>query len=448
MSAGASGERGDRPNVLVIFVDQQRWDTLGINGSPMGLTPNLDRLARRGVRFELPITVQPVCAPARGCLLTGQYATTHGVWRNGLGFTGQERTIADCFAEAGYETGYAGKWHLAPKDSGPGWVPPQYRGGFRDFWEAANVLEFVSQPFDTVLYDRDGAEVRPPGYRVTAMTDRVIHFLRQEHRDPFFFMVSYLEPHHQNDVDRYVAPEGYEERYANPFVPPDLRALPGNWQAQLPGYYGCIANIDENVGRIVQTLEEQGLAERTIVVFTCDHGCHFRTRNAEYKRSCHDSSLRVPLVMWGPGLDRRQVIPEPVGLIDIPPTLLDAAGVAAPETMQGRSLLPLIDRQIEGWRNEVFVQISESMVARALRTERWTYCAVAPDKQGNREAGSDLYMETFLYDNFADPAQLTNLVGRNGYREVSAELRDRLAARIVEAGVQPAEIRPYPGPVI
>ncbi len=440
--------QADRPNVLVIFVDQQRWDTLGVNGSPMDLTPNLDRAARQGVRFELPITVQPVCAPARGSLLTGQYATTHGVWRNGLGLTGQERTIADCFAAAGYETGYAGKWHLAPKEAGPGWVPPEYRGGFRDFWEAANLLEFTSQPFETVLYDGDGAEVRPPGYRVTAMTDRVIDFLRRPHRDPFLFMVSYLEPHHQNDVDRYVAPEGYAERYANPFVPPDLRALPGTWPAHLPGYYGCIKSIDENVGRIVQTLQEQGLAENTLVVFTADHGCHFRTRNAEYKRSCHDSSLRIPLVLWGAGMNRRQVVPEPVGLVDLPPTLLDAAGLDVPEMMQGRSLLPLIDRTAADWPGEVFVQISESMVARALRTERWTYCAVALDKQGNRDPAGERYSELFLYDNYADPAQLVNLVGRNGYREIAAHWRERLAARIVEAGEAPAEIVPYPGPVL
>lgn len=432
-----------RPNVLLIFTDQQRWDTLGVSGCPMDLTPNLDALAREGVSFPLACTVQPVCAPARASLLTGQYATTHGVWRNGLGLTGSEQTLATCFAAAGYQTGYVGKWHLAPRESGRGWVPPQYRGGFGDFWEAANVLEFTSQPFETVLYDAGGAEVRPPGYRVDACTDRAIYFLREVRRDPFFLMISYLEPHHQNDVDRYVPPVGYEARYANPFVPPDLRPLPGNWHAQLPGYYGCVASIDENVGRLMQTLREQGLAENTIVAFATDHGCHFRTRNREYKRSCHDASVRIPFLLRGPGLNRRLVVPEPVALIDLPPTLLAAAGVSVPQAMQGRSLLPLIDRQTDGWPEEVLIQISESVAGRALRTARWTYCAIAPGVPGNRAAGSDAYVDSHLYDNFADPHQHTNLVGRHQYGEVVAALRTQLLARMVAAGEPAPAIAPW-----
>lgn len=450
--AGASGG-GRPPNVLIIFSDQQRWDTLGVNGSPMGITPNLDRMAREGTRFMLPITNQPVCAPARACLLTGQYASTHGVWRNGIALQGTEQTLATSFDAAGYQTAYIGKWHLAPRrpgqtDEGIGWVPPECRGGFKDFWEAANLLEFTSHPFDTVLYDAEGNEVRPPGYRVDAMTDRAIHFLRDVRQQPFFMMISYLEPHHQNDVDEYVAPEGYAERFANPFVPEDLRPLPGSWPHHLPGYYGCIASLDENVGRIMATLEEQGLADNTIVIYTCDHGSHFKTRNNEYKRSCHDSSVRVPLVMWGPGFNRRQIVPEPVALIDIPPTLLDASQVAIPETMQGRSLLPLIRRENEAcqtWPEEVFIQISESMVGRAIRSERWTYCATAPGLPGNRQGGSDEYVDSHLYDNFADPHQLINLVGRPQYREVADALRTRLAERMVAAGESAPLIREYGG---
>lgn len=447
----------ERPNVLIVFVDQQRWDTLGVNGSPVGLTPNLDRLARRGTRFLLPITNQPVCAPARACLLTGQYATQHGVWRNGIGLGDPAEgsaqyagppTLASEFAKAGYETGYAGKWHLAPRSLSEGWVPPQYRAGFQDFWEASNLLEFTSQPFETVLYDGAGNEVRPEGYRVDAMTDRVIDYLRRPKDRPFFFMVSYLEPHHQNDVDEYVAPDEYTSRYRDAYAPPDLRALPGSWPSHLPGYYGCIANLDHNVGRIAQTLEEQGLTENTVVVYTCDHGCHFKTRNAEYKRSCHDSSLRIPLVMWGPGFDRRQVVPEPVGLLDLPPTLLDAAGLPVPETMQGHSLVPLAQRDaatVAGWQNEVFVQISESMVGRAIRSERWTYCATAPGLDGSAVPGSGRYVESHLYDTYADPHQLVNLVGRRQYAEIANQLRTRLLERMQQVGEPAAEIEAFGG---
>jgi arylsulfatase A-like enzyme len=441
----------DRPhNVLIVFADQQRWDTLGVNGSPMGLTPNLDRLAREGTRFLLPVTNQPVCAPARACLLTGQYATTHGVWRNGIGLTGREQTLATCLAGAGYQTGYVGKWHLAGHEHGPGPVPLGSRGGFADFWEAANATEMVSHPFDTVLYDSAGNEVRPPGYRVDATTDRTIAALHRFADDgrPFLLMVSYLEPHHQNDVDRYVPPEGYEARYADPFVPPDLRPLPGNWQTQLPGYYGCVASLDENLGRLLAALRQTGQLARTIVVYTADHGCHFRTRNGEYKRSCHDASLRVPLVLWGGPFTRRQVVPEPVGLVDLAPTLLDATGVPVPPGVQGRSLLPLSRREAdacESWPDEALVQISESCTGRALRSERWTYGVTAPERPGPAAPASEVYVETHLYDDFADPAQHVNLLGRQRYRDVAQQLRARLLTRMMAVGETAPEIHPFGG---
>lgn len=437
-----------RPNVLIVFADQQRWDTLGANGHPMDLTPTLDALGRRGTRFLLPFTNQPVCAPARASLLTGRHGTAHGVWRNGIGLAPGTPTLATRLAAAGYRTGYVGKWHLAPSEAGRGAVPEAYRGGFTDFWEAANTLEFTSQPFDTVMFDAAGEPVRTPGYRVDACTDRTIAMLRHLAADdaPFLAMVSYLEPHHQNDVDEYVAPEGYADRYASPFVPPDLRPLPGSWGRHLPGYYGAIRSLDENVARLLDALRDLGRLEDTIVVYTADHGCHFKTRNREYKRSCHDASIRIPLVIAGPGFDRRQVVPEPVGLVDLCPTLLDACGVEPDDAIQGRSYLPLVAREAEAcksWPDDAFVQISESGVARALRTSRWTYGVLAPDLGGGAVPGAEAYLETHLYDNFADPSQHVNLVGRQGYDDVRADLRARLAGRMVAAGEAAPTIREW-----
>jgi arylsulfatase A-like enzyme len=436
-----------RPNVLIVFADQQRWDTLGANGHPMGLTPNLDALARRGTRFLMPFTNQPVCAPARATLLTGRYGTSHGVWRNGIGLAPGTPTLATRLGGAGYRTGYVGKWHLAPAESGRGAVPAAYRGGFEDFWEAANALEFTSQPFDTVMFDADDTPVRTPGYRVDACTDRAIEMLRHLTADeaPFLAMVSFLEPHHQNDVDQYVAPEGYAERYASPFVPPDLRPLPGSWGQHLPGYYGAIQSLDENVARLLDALRELGRLDDTIVIYTADHGCHFKTRNREYKRSCHDSSIKVPMVIAGPGFDRRQVVPEAVGLVDVCPTILDACGVDA-SGVQGQSFLGLVSRDAstcETWADDAFVQISESGVGRALRTSRWTYGVLAPDLQGSAVPSADSYLETHLYDNFADPTQHVNLIGRQGYDDVRATLRARLLACMADAGEAPAEVREW-----
>jgi len=399
----------------------------------MGLTPNLDRMARRGVLFENAFSCQPVCGPARACLQTGRHGTGHGVFRNHVPLDQNQPMLARCFAEAGYDTGYIGKFHLSSVRADP--VAPGERCGY-DFWEAADTLEFTSRPFEGRIFDRDGRPVEFRGqYRVDFLTDRAIRFLETRRERPFFLFVSYLEPHHQNDMKRFVAPEGYAGRYANPWVPPDLRDKPGDWLRELPDYYGCIARLDESLGRLLQWLEANGQAERTLVVFTTDHGCHFRTRNSEYKRSCHESSIRIPLALAGPGFDTGRAAGELVSLIDLPPTLLDAAGIEAPSTFVGRSMLPLAAGPAAEWPQEVLIQISEASVERAIRTERWKYSVFAPDKDASRVPASDAYVERYLYDLWADPHESVNLVGRGApYREAADDLMARLKRRMIEAG--------------
>ena len=222
-------------------------------------------------------------------------------------------------------------------------------------------------------------------YRVDFITDRAVRFLKQPQEKPFLLFISQLEPHFQNDEHRFVAPNGYADRFQNPFVPQDLLHLPGDWQSQLPDYYGCIEKIDESVGTILRTLEEQHQLDNTIFLFTSDHGCQFRTRNEEYKRSPHDSSIRVPFVAQGPGLNFSLTLPEITGNINLTPTLLDSVGVGVPESMKGRSLLAFAPRsageRVSG-KIEALIQISESMVGRAIRTEEWTYCVADPTLNG------------------------------------------------------------------
>jgi arylsulfatase A-like enzyme len=176
------------------------------------------------------------------------------------------------------------------------------------------------------------------------------------------------------------------------------------------------------------------------VVFVTDQGSHFRTRNAEYKRSCHDASVRIPLVISGPGFDQGRRAPELASLIDLPPTICDIAGRAAPEPMMGRSLRPLAAGPVNDWRDDVFIQLSEAGIGRAVRTERWKYCVTAPDQGVN--GGSEVYLETHLYDLWADPHELTNLVGRGPYRAVADELQQRLRRRMAEAGESDPKIVP------
>jgi arylsulfatase A-like enzyme len=438
-----------RPNIILYLSDQFRWDFIGANGHNSSTrTPNLDAMASRGKNFTHTVTNQPVCAPARSVLFTSRYATETGVWRNGIALGQTLPTLAGELRKAGYTANLIGKWHLAPNTEadggGPGAVKPEFRGGFLDLWEGSNVIEFTTHPYEGTIWDRDGKEITyKDEYRVDFITDRVERFLRQKQEKPFFLFISQIEPHQQNDMHRPIGPHGSVERFANSTVPDDLRALPGTWQAQLPDYYGCIEAIDASVGRVRRILEEENLAENTIFVFISDHGCHFMTRNQEYKRSTHNSSLRVPMLIDGPGFHGAQQIPELVGLIDIAPTLLEAAGVSAPSGWKGRSLLPLLNdigaRQT--WPNQQLIQISESMTGRAIRTKDWTYCVADPSGV-SKEPAAATYHEYQLYDQRADPHELVNLAGRQEYRSQASELSQQLKKLLLAAGEPEPEIVP------
>jgi len=430
------------PNVIVFFTDQQRWDSTGVHGNPLDLTPNFDRMARRGTHFFHTSTCQPVCGPARSCLQTGQYATTTGCFRNGIPLPSDAKTLAHYFGDAGYDTAYIGKWHLADNTSaGP--VRPEQRGGY-DFWLASNLLEFTSDAYDLVMYDNDENEVKLPGYRVDAQTDAAIRYIDAHQNSPFFLFLSYLEPHHQNHLDDYPPPDGYRERYAGRWTPPDLAALGGSSQQHLGGYYGMIKRLDEALGRLLDALKSLDMLDNTIVLYTTDHGCHFKTRNGEYKRSCHESSVRLPTAAIGPGFDGGGQVRDQVSLLDLPPTLLNAAGLPVPDIMQGRSAMPLVRREAVDWPQEAFIQISEAQVGRAVRTRRWKYGVDAPDKDGGRDAGSDRYVEKYLYDLEYDPYELTNLIGFESHARVADVLRERLIRRMVDAGEEAPTIEPAP----
>lgn len=429
----------NRPNVVVLLTDQQRWDSMSAHGNPLDITPNLDRVAAHGTLVGNAFTCQPVCAPARSVLQTGRYPTENGVHHNGVRLEADE-TLARDFAAAGYDTAYIGKWHLAGTDVAP--VPAGSRGGY-DYWLGADAVELLSDAYDAVLYDGEQTAVRLPGYRSDAYIDAAIDYIATPHERPFLLFVSVLEPHHQNSRDDYPAPIGYRERYEGRWTPADLQALGGNSAQSLGGYWGMIKRVDEGFGRLLDALRTERLLDDTVIAFTSDHGCHFKTRNAEYKRSEHEASIRIPMVLSGPGFTGGGRLEQLVSLIDVAPTLLDAAGIDIPARMQGRSILPLVNRASRDWRDDMFVQISESCVARAIRTARWKY-AVTAEGVDARDRGADRYTETSLYDLDADPHELSNLVGARAFNEVAAELRARLIARMIEAGEKEPQIVPAP----
>jgi uncharacterized sulfatase len=442
----------DRPNIIVFFTDQQRWDTAGCYGQQLETTPNLDRMAAGGVRFEHAFTCQPVCGPARACVQTGKWATQTGCFRNGIALPTDEKTIAHWLSAAGYEVGYIGKWHLASTGKEHNYrdrpVPPERRGGYKDYWLASDVLEFTSHSYDGHMFDgrMNKVEFPPDRYRADCLGDFAIEYLRTRTGErPFFLFLSFIEPHQQNDHNRYEGPRGSAERFSDFPVPGDLVDTQGDWREQWPDYLGCVSSLDDNLGRLRDELERLGIADDTLVLFTSDHGSHFRTRNAEYKRSCHESSIRIPLVACGPGFRGGKVVGSLVSLIDVPPTILSAAGVAVPDTMRGFALQRVIDSEPADWRREVFIQISEDHVGRAIRTRRWKYEVLVPAAEpysGRDRPASDVYTEGHLYDLEADPHERNNLAREASLAEVRAELAARLKRRMVQAGERQPEVLP------
>ncbi|MBI3972668.1 MAG: sulfatase-like hydrolase/transferase [Chloroflexi bacterium] len=431
------------PNVVVFFTDQQRWDTMGLHGNPLGLTPNLDRMAQRGTHVVYGLTPQPLCTPARACLQTGQWQTRTGVYTNGQTLPPTTKTLAHYFGEAGYATAYIGKWHLATTNP----VPATQRGGYH-YWLGSNGLMRECKPYRTIVYDNDDRPVTLPGYRVDALTDAAIRWIDARQERPFFLFLSHIEPHQQQGdtppVDDYHAPDGYRERYEGRWVPPDLAALGGTAHQYLGGYYGSVKRLDEALGRLLDALKSLDLLENTIVLYTADHSDHFHTRNDGCKRSIHEASIRVPMVLQGGEFDGGGHVRQPVTLLDLPPTLLDAAGIPVPAEMQGRSLMPVLRRQSAEWLEDALIMVSTAQVARGLRTHRWKYSVDAPTADPRRDSTSAQYVEEYLYDLHADPHELTNLVRSPAHAEVRDQLRRRLIERLREAGDVVPEIEPAP----
>ena len=198
-------QRGDHPNVIVFFTDQQRWDSTGVHGNPLDLTPSLDRMAQWGTHAYYACTCQPVCAPARAVLQTGQYQNQNGVFCNRVPLREDAKTLAHYFRGGGYTTGYIGKWHLGGQEP----VTEPRRGGYQ-YWLGSNALEFTSDAYSTVMYDNDNQRVFLPGYRVDAQTDAAIRYIDQQPHAPFFLFLPYIEPHFQHHLADSPPPDCFQ----------------------------------------------------------------------------------------------------------------------------------------------------------------------------------------------------------------------------------------------
>lgn len=432
-----------KKNIIFYFSDQQRWDTINEE-----ITPNLCRLAEEGVKFENNFTCQPVCGPARACLQSGKYATQIGCYWNGVPLPKDTKTLAHHFNEAGYQTAYIGKWHLASNRlPGVGFhcektaVPKDRQGGYQ-YWRASDVLEFTSHGYDGYVFDEIGNKIDFKGYRADCINDFALEYLDKCNKDkPFFMFISQLEPHHQND---HHCIEGYKEtvgNYKDYPIPDDLSFLKGSYKEEYPDYISAINRLDYNVGKLVEKLKNMGIYDDTIIIYTSDHGAHFKTRNPEYKRSSHESASHTPLIIKGGGFEGGINESRLTSLIDLPPTLLSMAGIPVPNDYAGIDLTEQIDNP-DKKRDCVFIQVSEASNSRAIRTERFKYEVRDMALTGYTHHKANVYWESYLYDLKRDPNEKINLVKDSRYKKIRQELKYLLLEQMKNAGEEAPVIFP------
>ncbi|MBT4137839.1 MAG: sulfatase [Candidatus Latescibacteria bacterium] len=428
-----------RPNIVFVFADQLRYQSCGYAGDPHQVTPNLDRLAKESVNFHQAVSVFPVCTPYRASLFTGKYPSSTGVFNNGFHCMADSDAIGHVLTDAGYETAYIGKWHLWKKGSRTFIPPGPYRLGFDGHWQAYN----WNHSYKNGFYYEDTPEAHTmSGYQTDAQTDLVLDYLKDAPQDkPFALFASFEVPHPPNTWDE--CPDEWIDKFKDLDIPePPNRHNPNhvegvpkmdedwyseNWYSREEErrrvYYLMTAVMDHNVGRISDSLEELGMSENTIFVFTSDHGEMLYAHNRMQKRIFYEESIRVPFLMRWPqkfplGMKTDVCLNTP----DIMPMLLDLADVPIPESVEGVSPVSQLETSNEG--NIAFMQgMSESNFFegeewRAVRDVQYIYVRMRTD---NRE---------LLFDHQNDPYELVDLSKDPEQESRLAHYRQILDARM------------------
>jgi arylsulfatase A-like enzyme len=413
------------PNIIYVLTDQWRAQATGYAGDPNVKTPNLDMLASRSVNFENAVSVCPACTPHRASFLTGRYPLSTGMFMNDLYLPAEELCMAEIFKQAGYDTGYIGKWHL----DGHGretFIPKERRQGF-DYWK---VLECTHDYNNSHYYQGDDETLRTwEGYDAYAQTKDAQMYIRDHARSnkPFLLMVAYGGPHFPHDT----APEELKILYPvesiklRPNVPDSMKHVS---RKEAQGYYAHCTALDRCVGDLLETLEQTGKADNTIFVFTSDHGEMLGSQGAAIaeKQRPWDESIRVPFLLSYPQLTGHngRIVKTPINTPDILPTLLSLSGITIPDSIEGEDLSRFIidniideDRAVLVMSVHPFEGYRDGKAFRGLRTERYTY---ARSSDG----------PWLLYDNENDPYQMTNLVGVVAHAELQNELERTLQAKL------------------
>ncbi|MBI3970242.1 MAG: sulfatase-like hydrolase/transferase [Chloroflexi bacterium] len=466
----ATTQTDSRPrNMLFVWTDEQRPDTIGAYGNPRIRTPNLDRLAQDSVLFEQAYCAIPVCTPSRATVLTGVYPHTHRATHNNIPLPDDVPTIAELLRAHSFIGGYAGKWHLGreihPQRGFDAWWSSMEDGytkdhkgeGFSTYhhWLVKRGYEPPDRaPDGSRLFSRSTAARLPEEAGKPAfLAEEACRFLDTHGHQPFALYVNFLEPHMPffgpwDDMYEAEAMELHETWYRQPDAGMPLRHRlrregyatknphvntnnEAGWKALKARYWGLASLVDKYCGRILDHLETLGLAENTIVVYSTDHGDMMGEHRLVAKGVQYEGASRVPLIMRIPGVEPKRIT-TPVSQIDVLPTLLDALGVDAPAHVQGTSLLPLMregdtapDEAVivfewsgahggvsaDGQRVGEGAAAMRAMAAqqRTIRRGRWK---LTVDEIGDHE----------LYDLVADPGETRNLLYRGPGREPLAEV--------------------------
>jgi arylsulfatase A-like enzyme len=461
----------DKPNIIFVLVDDLRWDAMGFTGRfPFLKTPNIDLLRAEGVHFQNAFCTHSLCAPSRATFLTGMFPQTNGVSTNqeGREFNPDKTpSFAQILQGNNYTTGFIGKWHMAESNSP--------RKGF-DYW-----CSFSGQGnYNGNNLNIDGRIIRNEGYITDELNKYALDFIDSNAERPFCLYLSHKAVHQpftppERDAGLYVGdrvpePAGWsdnmESKPAWQRVEPnmeqrrrirdkDLNQIKpyktrkfGPWPAETgrgeqKNYLRCLSSVDKGLGEIYDLLREKGILDNTVIVFAGDNGFFHGEHGKGDKRLAYNESMRIPLVMRFPKEAKAgQSVEEIVLNADIAPTFLDLAGVKVPEQMQGKSILPLLHGQNEGWRKSFLFTYWPDLIyflprITAVRTEKYLY-SQTPDITGIDE----------LYDVQNDPAELVNLAENPKYALIKQQLAKELEALKKETGYQDEIPRPDPEPVL
>jgi arylsulfatase A-like enzyme len=419
----------DRPNIVYVFGDQWRAQAFGYAGDPNVRTPHIDRLAAESINLRNTVSTCPLCTAYRGSLLTGQYPLTHGLFVNDVPLNPNVTSLGKLFAQAGYDTAWIGKWHV----DGHGrtvYIPPERRQGFH-FWK---VLECTHDYNHSAYYAGDSDQPQYwEGYDAIAQTREAQRYIREHDGEkPFLLVLSWGPPHNPYGT----APEAYRKMYQGdrlrlrPNVPLPLSMFVPH---ALAGYYAHCTTLDDCVGDLLATLEEAGIADNTLFIFTSDHGDAVGCQGHGNKQAPWAESIQVPFLLRWPARFGRspRTLDSVMGTPDILPTLLGLCDLPIPETVEGLDFSDYIHGGPDPSDGAALIACYHPIADwwhglggkeyRGLRTTRYTYVR-------------SLDGPWLLFDNEDDPYQLHNLVAEPHVQKLVRELDSRLQRKLDAQG--------------